>query len=258
MPNLEELYAKKLTDLSLAELKKFLAWCKDRPGKLIPVVGGWAVYAYVPEIGSIDIDVVLTKQDDAPTRGFLEENGYKPKEDEPTVYLKEIGKIALRFDLIPHDNECQTRGIQIPWKLLDQHSAEIVFQGQKMRVPTKELLLIQKVTAYRNREDTAKLGHLRFPDGEKKYLENKIAKDKKDIKNLVNAGVSFEKVYEIVNGLGFKTVFDGVLKELDLIQTKTKSVEGTASLALKEKSVPNPLTKEDYKQGLKNLEKAWK
>lgn len=235
MPNLEELYAKELTDLSLAELKKFLAWCKGRPGKLIPVVGGWAVYAYAPKIGSIDIDVVLTKQDEAPTREFLEENGYKPKEDEPTVYLKEIGKITLRFDLIPYDDECQARGIQIPWKLLDRHSTEIVFQGQKMRVPTKELLLIQKVTAYRNREDTARLGHLRFPDGEKKYLENKIAKDKKDIKNLIESGASFEKAYEIVNQLGFKTVFDGALKELDIIQTKTKTVEGTASIDTKGK-----------------------
>ena len=27
--------------------------------------------------------------------------------------------------------------------------------------------------------------------------------------------------------------------------------------ALKERNVPNPLTKEDYKQGLKNLQKVW-
>ncbi|HIH16199.1 MAG TPA: nucleotidyltransferase family protein [Candidatus Diapherotrites archaeon] len=235
MPNIEELYAKELTDLSLAELKKFLAWCKARPGKLIPVVGGWAVYAYVPQIGSIDIDVVLTKQDEAPTRGFLEENGYKPKEDEPTVYLQEIGKITLRFDLIPYDSECQARGIQIPWNLLDQHSAEVVFQGQKMRVPTKELLLIQKVTAYRSREDMARVGHIRFPNGEKSYLENKIAKDKKDIKNLIDSGANFGKTYEIVDKLGFRTVFDDALKELGIIQTRSKTIAMNAHIVKEEK-----------------------
>lgn len=60
---IEKIYGKRITGLSLLELGKFLKWCESGLEDKPVIIGGWAVYSYIPKIGSIDIDFVLRKKD---------------------------------------------------------------------------------------------------------------------------------------------------------------------------------------------------
>ena len=236
MPTLEERYPKEITDLSLVELKKFLAWCKSRIRKTVPVIGGWAVYAYAPKTGSIDIDIVIDKRDEPPIKGFFKENGFKRKEDEPNVYFKEITTAAgrtetIHYDVFYSDHVFKIREASISFNLLDRYSQEISLEAQPMRVPTKELLLILKVAAYRDREDNARMGHFRRPPGERERLESKIEKDKADIRNLFETAPDQKRINDLLEKTGFKQAYTQSLKELGIIKTQSKTITGNASIA---------------------------
>ena len=192
------------------------------------IIGGWAVYSYIPKIGSIDIDVVLKKKDIGKLGKFFIEEGYERKEDEQNMYCREIklhsGKTeTIRFDIIEFEHEypiMRAPKVKIPVRLVKDFSEERNFQGQKIRVPSKELLLVQKVAAYRNREDIARTGHLKLPIGQREWNERKIAKDKEDIRNLVESGIDYDKLENLLEKTGFKKIYLESLKEIGIIKEK--------------------------------------
>ncbi|MFH1256809.1 MAG: hypothetical protein V1494_05975 [Candidatus Diapherotrites archaeon] len=228
MEGIESIYNKDATELSLSELKRFLSWCEYTLHYAPVIIGGWAVYAFTPKIGSIDIDIVLKKKDFKKLAVFFSENGYAKKEDEPNIYFKEAmlpsGKTeTMRFDLIALESKyaiSREPNVSIPIRLVEKHSKEISFERQKIIVPEKELLLIQKVAAYRNREDLARTGHLRLAFGQREWNERKIAKDKEDIKNLIESGIDFEKLEKLLEKTGFKKIYEDALKEIDAFRQK--------------------------------------
>lgn len=221
LPRIEKIHGRQITDASLLELGKFLSYCRPKLENPPTIIGGWAVYLYTPKIKSIDIDVVLEKTDMEKISGFFAENNYA-KEDEENVYSREVkqqsGKTeTMRFDIIDSKTEYAiTRDprVKIPVRLVENHFEERTLQGQKIRIPEKELLLIQKVAAYRNREDTARTGHLKFPLGQREWIERKIAKDKKDIKNLIESGINREKIEQLLRLTRFKQIYQDSLREM--------------------------------------------
>lgn len=225
LAGIKGLHDKQITDLSLTELKHFLVWCKSNLKTTPVIIGGWAVYAYVPKIGSIDIDVVLKKGELKNISKFFIKNNYTKREDEPNIYLKEAKMSSdktetIRFDIIDYDKEYAiTRApeVKISVKLVGKHSQELKFEGQIITVPEKELLLIFKVAAYRNREDLARTGQLRLPSGQREWNERKIAKDKEDIRNLVESGVDYDRLMNFLKKLGFEDIYENSLKELGII-----------------------------------------
>lgn len=90
------------------------------------------------------------------------------------------------------------------------------FEDQKIRLPTKELLLMHKALAYRNREDRVRMGHLRFPRGEKEWFERKIAKDKEDIRNLIESRIDYGKLDKLLKQTKFRKVYEESLNELGI------------------------------------------
>lgn len=228
LQGIEKGYSRQITDLSLSELGKFLSWCRSKGVNAPVIIGGWAVYAYVPKIGSIDIDVVVKRGGMKRLAGFFAENGYSRKGDEPNIYLREVrlpsGRTeTIRFDIIDFGSEyaiMREPKIRIPVRLVGKYSVERSFRGLKIRVPEKELLLVQKAAAYRNREDLARTGQLKLPPGQREWNERKIAKDKTDIRNLIESGIDYGRLEHMLKLTGFRAVYEDLLKEIGLLPKK--------------------------------------
>jgi len=60
---LDEPYNKEILTESYKELIRFVKWINKQYGYYPIIVGGWAVYSYVPSLGSRDIDIIFPSRE---------------------------------------------------------------------------------------------------------------------------------------------------------------------------------------------------
>jgi 4-hydroxybenzoate polyprenyltransferase len=215
----------KITSLSKEHLKKFLEYCWKQ--KVSPIiVGGWAVWAYTKADYSVDVDLVLEKKEELEKiRPFFTENGFSEETNGGTSFVKQvsekgIGEFQLQhviFDVTFYSDKhflAENKKIEIPWGLLQKNTATMSLEGMPTRMPTIELLLVFKVKALRDREYWRyKLQHFQ-KNISKKRKEFKIEKDKRDIRNLVQAGpLNQAKLDEILEKTGFRDYWRLIVPE---------------------------------------------
>lgn len=153
-------YDKKFTDYSFEELKNFLKWMNDKKGVYPIIIGGWAVYAYKPALGSKDIDVVMpTDKDlnDILLQEYFPANGFEVKKDRyfnPKYYVKEIYDEGRTKEIIidvfigkSSKEDEEELGIKFHWETVLKNSELKEINGLSSYVPKRELLILLKVIA---------------------------------------------------------------------------------------------------------------
>ena len=184
-------YSEEVTQPSFRELERLALWARGR-GPEFYLIGGWAAWRYHQGLGSRDIDVIFPNQDilDAFLKEYYQQNGYerggtlfvgayrKPVEvGGRTVYI-EID--AAQIDQGPPFKENET--LNLPYTLLEEHSARWAVGKEEVLLPIPELLILQKVKAHRDR--SWELGHRLLAPGEAVFLRSKVEKDAYDITRL--------------------------------------------------------------------------
>jgi len=146
-----------IIEASAAELRKIVSWANaSGPGhKLqnIVLIGGWAVDAYNPYFGSVDIDLVTDDGNRESLIGYLTtREGYSPRVHYPVNTVEKVtphGEIIL--DFIPKDTPYPYEGHrEIPFTL-DILTGNTVFRnvrgGAGILVPNRSVLLLLKMKA---------------------------------------------------------------------------------------------------------------
>ncbi len=225
----EKMYDDESTGASKAELMKFANWCKQRFSYEPAIIGGWAVYAYAKKEMSIDIDVVFgtRKESEKIMESFFMENGHKAEElhEQPKHFVKELKlgarKTALRFDYYSYEDRNQlveNRDIEIPWGLIEGNSTYKTLNGLSIRVPCIELLLMLKVKALRDRQAALDMRGIRIDPGQRARIKSKIAKDERDIADLIATGLAdSSKLEDLLKQTGFEKNFNESLKGLAIV-----------------------------------------
>ena len=158
------------------------------------IVGGWAVYAYNPYLESIDIDIVAKHNNVAKITATAQENcGWIPDtelaDETFSRYAKTINHedkifldiLSTNFANTFHENRVK----QLPYALCVKNGGFLrkYIDTISVNVPIKELLLLYKLKAYRDRI-------FRFPKEkdpkEKERLKTKITKDVSDVISLID------------------------------------------------------------------------
>ncbi len=181
-------YASEVTNLSYRELQNLALWASHR-GPDLYLIGGWAAWHYHGGLGSRDIDVIFQDRNviDRFLYEYYKENGFiayggllakryrKPVEmNRQTVYI-EID--AASFDDGQPFKEDETK--HLPFALVHEHNVRWDLGHGSVRVPTPELLLLQKVKAHRDRSWDHQYRATSPIDIA--YLRSKIWKDGRDI-----------------------------------------------------------------------------
>lgn len=220
------MYDDESTGASKAELMKFANWCKQRFSYEPAIIGGWAVYAYARKEMSIDIDVVFGTKEDSKKimESFFRENGYKKEElhDQQEHFVKELKiskiKTELRFDYYSYEDKNQlveNRDIAIPWGMIEENSTFKKLDGSSIKVPCVELLLMLKVKALRDRQAALDMRGIRMDPGQRARIKSKIAKDERDIADLIATGlVDSGKLENLLKQTGFEKYFNESVKGL--------------------------------------------
>ncbi len=184
-------YNKEFTESSFIELKKFLKWMNDKKGIIPIIIGGWAVYAYNPVIGSKDIDVVVPTSRDI-EKNLLEEyflaNNFKVKKDmyfNPKYYYKEIVADGITKEIIfdvfigeSMKEDEENLGITLNWKTTLENQEERQIEDLSLYVPQRELLIVLKIIAALERS-------AKYDKQADVQISSKIWKDYHDIAALV-------------------------------------------------------------------------
>lgn len=169
------------------------------------IVGGWAVYAYNPYLESIDVDIVTKHNDVAKITAIAQENcGWIPETELADETFSRYAKIINHEDKIFLDilstNFVNTfhenRAKQLPYALCVENGGFLRKYVDTIgaNVPIKELLLLYKLKAYRDRT-------FRFPKEkdpkEKERLKTKITKDMSDVISLIDPNYGALDIKEI-------------------------------------------------------------
>lgn len=185
-------YQPEFTEESYREIERLALWSRAR-GPRLYLIGGWAAWRYHQGLGSRDIDVIF------PSRSILEgflpayyrENGYERQPGLIEIsYHKPVttaaGTFYIELDAAPIDGSFpfhEDHALNIPYTLLQGNHQRWRVGSEDVLVPTPELLLLQKVKAFRDR--SWDIRSLVLDPARSQYLRNKIAKDVYDIQNLV-------------------------------------------------------------------------
>ncbi len=181
----------KVIELSLVELRNIVAWVAEHEGSLSTpttiLIGGWAVDAYNPYVGSVDIDLVTNSR----TRGRLmnhlvhhEGFHYRRYTHHKTVE-KGSGSETITLDFYSRERPDPFEGGQgeLALDFLDDHTVIMPIRGGiRMAVPTRGALLAMKLKAVWDRSFRYELG--RSSDPEWEY--SKLVKDLADILALLD------------------------------------------------------------------------
>ncbi|MFA6329445.1 MAG: hypothetical protein WCX64_02040 [Candidatus Micrarchaeia archaeon] len=215
-------YSPEITDQSKDELVSIAHWL-GKNKRTAYLVGGWAVYHYTkdfhgsgqgegiaPEdgresfnpLGSKDIDLVFPNAEGKQSFEFhyCKEGGYKKRgiyPDKPwTKTVPGAVPTDIIIDLDVLSREWKERGMNITWKHLVRHNAEMILDDKVViTVPEKELLLLYKCVAIISRTDQS-----RQPKANVSYLTSKIWKDAFDILALWDTGIDKKKLVCLVAG----------------------------------------------------------
>jgi hypothetical protein len=208
VPELELDYAPEVTQESYREIERLALWARAR-GPQFYLIGGWAAWRYHRGLGSRDIDVIFPNQ--SILEAFLTEyylnNGYQRTGGILTGSYQKPVKTATGWTYIEIDAAQLDRGapfhedpaLDLPYRLLEKHHQTWRVGNQEVRMPTPELLLLQKVKAHRDR--SWDLEHSAIDPGRAAFLRSKVAKDAYDIRGIVPfiddwaavAGISSER-----------------------------------------------------------------
>lgn len=173
---------------SFEELIHILSWIGDQrrnPERLPGVlVGGWAVYAYNPYLGSIDIDLVVSGNMRKRLSFWLCENrGFRPiRRGEPgwegvSKEGPEGHKIIADFANRNEDYHFEGRSETLNFAIVDGHTEAKLIEGTQVLVPERALLVLFKLKAAYDREARIASETSHDPDWERA----KLVKDQADI-----------------------------------------------------------------------------
>lgn len=197
-------YDEEITSHSYKELETLALWAKHK-GPIFYLIGGWAAWRYHRGLGSRDIDVIFPDtqildsflQQHYKANGFENHGGllskrYRKRVDlEDRTFLIQIDAAGL--DHGPPFKEDPNR--TIPYTELEEHSVEWTLGTGTTRIPTPELLILQKTKAWRDRRWD--LEHEATNPVDIQYLRGKIWKDAYDIRSLEPIVEDWATVWEI-------------------------------------------------------------
>lgn len=183
----------KIIEVSLAELENIADWVNrrgvvpDRPS--IILIGGWAVDAYNPYLGSVDIDLVTDGRTRHSLMNHLSSNhGFKPERQmniaKSVSKMTHAGKIILDFATQEAPQPFEGRpDVPFTFEILSGNTVlKRIRRGVKMTIPTRPALVILKMKAAWDR--SYRLRHGTSPD--EIWEEGKRVKDHADILALID------------------------------------------------------------------------
>lgn len=186
--------ARKARDMSRAELLR-LYYYTEQNGLETVIIGGWAVYAYNPYLESVDIDVVVKPNDFEQITTLAQEYcGWIPEaelvDETFSRYSKPIDAERILLDMMSTNfentfHEDRTKRLPFALCLQEGNFQRRFIDSIYMAVPVKELLLLYKLKAYRDR--LYRLGTETELE-ERMRLQTKITKDLSDIISLMDPG----------------------------------------------------------------------
>jgi len=192
MRKIDESYSSGITEATRKEFLNFAKWFNTIIGHDPLIVGGWAVYTYVPEgRGSRDVDVIFpdARVKEVAVNQYLAAHGYKEvrKRLFESSFEKEITtkggeRITMEIDAESAGTQVtdENTGIKLIWKLAQQHSRHVEIEpGVFIYVPEPELLIAYKMGALIKREKA-----LAIAPAQTGYFIPKILKDVHDVVRL--------------------------------------------------------------------------
>ena len=199
-------YAKEVTELSYIELVN-LAVEALKMGPMFYVIGGWAAWRHHQTLGSRDIDCIFPNHGimDTFLRVYYDRNGFVNTGGFLAKQMRKPVTITGRKEpvLIEIDAACLTdgppfkedRSVNLPFTLLEEYHEEWDLGPAKVGIPTRELLVLQKVKAHRDRSfDLAR----ETSPVQVAWLRSKIWKDAHDIRGIVaSRGLNWDTVNAI-------------------------------------------------------------
>ena len=222
--NLDEWYAKEITEASYNELITLTTWINKIYGYHPFIIGGWAVYSYAKSLGSRDIDIIFPTKDSVEKvlmpyykmRGYREEGLFSK-----SFYLElktEKGNEKIMLDacsLSDHNILHENTDIELSWDLTQHYYQEWNLQKDIIvQVPQIELLLVYKIKALCDRRYD--LQHTSLSAINKSYINSKIWKDEYDITTLSKSKIEKEKINRIIKTTNFTEYFQRELKRLKI------------------------------------------
>jgi hypothetical protein len=222
--NLNEWYAKEITEASYKELITLTTWINKIYGYHPFIIGGWAVYSYAKSLGSRDIDIVFPTKDSVEKvlmpyykmRNYKEEGLFSKSYYLEVKTEKGIEKIMLdACSLSDHNILHENKDIEISWDLTQHYYQEWKLQKDVIvQVPQIELLLIYKMKALCDRRYD--LQHTSLSAINKSYINSKIWKDEYDITTLSKSTIDTEQISRITETTNFTEYFQRELKRLKI------------------------------------------
>lgn len=189
-----------IREASLSELRQLASWFRIKHGLDITLVGGWAVYSYNPYVGSFDIDCLCPADPfTLQLNVYMRTNGYVLEPESSfgaasetwkkyvLIDDKPIGAIqidACDFDFPNRFKEAPTKEIAYSLCLDEQLVKKNQIADEYFRVPIKELLLLYKAKAARDRRYV--ISHEPLPDGILELQQGKMQKDYSDLAALID------------------------------------------------------------------------
>lgn len=195
--SLSDEIANRARQLSRHELFRFSAYA-DNYGLQTTVIGGWAVCAYNTYLESIDIDIV-TPQDRIPEVEFIliQQCGWIPTTTDMPIWKRFSKGIPdadphdyVLFDLLSSNlinafHEDNRKRVPFHLCLQENHYVRRSINDHiTINVPKKELLLLYKLKAYRDR--IFDLHNIDLNEPEKLRLQAKTTKDLSDTIALID------------------------------------------------------------------------
>ena len=183
-----------IIEASLRELRKIVEWTTTRAqapeGALLVLIGGWAVDAYNPYLGSIDIDLVTNSRTKRSLMHHLNNHeGYRYNNQFPLgkTVLKETehGPIILDFSSFGTENSFEGhRGIPFTLDILRGNTVtKRIRNGPEIAVPNRAVLVLLKLKAAWDR--TYRIEH-GIPLFDEQWERSKMVKDCADVLALID------------------------------------------------------------------------
>ena len=148
--------SQKIIDQSLEELKHIMQWVRQREeNKDNPVtvlIGGWAVYAYNPWYGSLDIDLVTNNSTKESLKYYLLHSRgyeyYRLFRPHSVAKFTHDGPIIIDFGSKEAEDPFEGRHEKLDLNILDGNTEIRKIRGEvPAAVPTRSLLLLFKLKA---------------------------------------------------------------------------------------------------------------